>query len=131
MWLKNPLVLSSNRSVYYNWPERSNIVLYGRRLNDVLGRQGNYVCFRIIETTTYRTSSRTNGTFKIFLSFDQVINHMSLNNPAFRLISEHFSCPSNSWWNGDISTKEVIDLESVFSFHGLHQLITDSTHILC
>ena len=55
---------------------------------------------------------------------------MSLSNPAFRLILGDFNCRSNSWWKGDISTKEGIDLESVSSSHGLHQLITDPTHIL-
>ena len=55
---------------------------------------------------------------------------MSLSNLAFRLILGDFNCRSNSWWKGDISTKEGIDLESVSSSHGLHQLITDPTHIL-
>ena len=41
-----------------------------------------------------------------------------------------FNCRSNFWWEGDISTKEGIDLESVSSSHGVHQLITDPTHIL-
>ena len=55
---------------------------------------------------------------------------MSLGNPAFRLILGDFNYRSNSWWEGDISTKEGIDLELVSSSHGLHQLITDTTHIL-
>ena len=48
----------------------------------------------------------------------------------FELILGDFSCKSNSWWEGDISTKEGIDLESLSLFHGLHQLITDPTDIL-
>ena len=55
---------------------------------------------------------------------------MSLGNPAFRLILGDFNCRSNFQWQGDISTTEDIDLESVSSSHGLHQLITDPTHIL-
>ena len=55
---------------------------------------------------------------------------MSLSNPAFRLILGDFNCRSNFQWQGDISTTEDIDLESVSSSHGLHQLITDPTHIL-
>ena len=55
---------------------------------------------------------------------------MSLSNPAFRLILGDFKCRSNCWWEGDISTKEGIDLESVSSSHGLYQLITDPTDIL-
>ena len=55
---------------------------------------------------------------------------MSLDNPVFRLILGGFNCRSNSWWEGDISTKEGIDLESVSSSHGFHQLITGPTNIL-
>ena len=55
---------------------------------------------------------------------------MSLTNPTFRLILGDFNSSSNSWWEGDISTKESIDLESVSSSYGLDQLITDATHVL-
>ena len=55
---------------------------------------------------------------------------MSLSNPDFIVILGGFNCRSNSWWNGDNSTKEGIDLESVSSSPGLHQLIIDPTHIL-
>ena len=75
-------------------------------------------------------SMESNGINRIKSNFDQVITDMSLSNPPFRLILGHFNCRSNSWWKGDISTKEGINLESVFSSHGLHQLITDPTHIL-
>ena len=79
----------------------------------------------------YRSPSQSSNDFENFLSsFDQVITDMSLNNPAFRLISGDFNCKSNSRWEGDISTKKGINLESVSSSHGLHQLITDPTHIL-
>ena len=44
---------------------------------------------------------------------------MSLNNPA--------DWKSNSWWDSEISTKEVIDLESVSFLHRFHQLITGPT----
>ena len=78
-----------------------------------------------------RSPWESSDNFENFLSsFDQVITDMSLSNPAFRLILEAFDCRSNSWWEGDISTKESIDMESVFSSHGLHQLLTDPTHIL-
>ena len=55
---------------------------------------------------------------------------MSLSNPAFRLILGDFNCRSSSWWDGNISTKEGIGLESVSSTHGLHQLIIDPTYFL-
>ena len=78
----------------------------------------------------YRFPSQSSDDFENFLSrFDQVKPDMSLSNPAFRLILKDFNCRSNSWWEGDFSTKEGIDLESVSSSHGLHKLITDPTHI--
>ena len=55
---------------------------------------------------------------------------MSLSNPAFILILGDFNSRSNYWWNGDNSSKEGIDLESVSSSPGLHQLIIDPTHTL-
>ena len=79
----------------------------------------------------YRSASQSSDDFEHFLSnFDQVITDMSLSNPAFRLIFGDFNCRSNSWWEGNIFTKESIDLESVSSFYGLHQQVTDPTHIL-
>ena len=79
----------------------------------------------------YRSSSQSLDDFEFFLSsFDQVLTDMSLSNPAFRLILGDFNFRSNSWWKGYTSTKEGIDLESVSSTYGLHQLITDPTHIL-
>ena len=54
----------------------------------------------------------------------------NLSNPVLRLILEDINCRSNSWWDGDISSKEGINLESTSISHRLRQLIIDSTHIL-
>ena len=79
----------------------------------------------------YSSPSKSSYDFETFLSsFDQVITDMSLSNPAFRLILGDFNCRSSSWWDGNISTKEGIGLESVSSTHGLHQLIIDPTYFL-
>ena len=55
MWLEKPFVSFCNPSMYYNWSERPNIVLYEHRLNDVRGRQYNNFCSGIIETITSKT----------------------------------------------------------------------------
>ena len=79
----------------------------------------------------YRSQSQSSNDFEnVLSSFDQVISDMSLSNPAFRLILGDFNCRSNSWWEGVISTKEGIDLKSISSSHGIHQLMTDPTYIL-
>ena len=77
----------------------------------------------------YHSLSQSSGDFEKFLAcFDEVITDMSLSNLAFRLILGDFNCRLNSWWDGNVSTKEGIDLESVSLSHGLHKIITDSTH---
>ena len=43
---------------------------------------------------------------------------------------EGLNCRLIFWWDGNISTKEGTDLESVFSCHGLHHFIIDQTAIL-
>ena len=65
MWLEKPFVSSRNPSVYYNWSERPNIVLYEHRLNDVRSRQYNNFCSGIIETITSKRSPGNNGAFKV------------------------------------------------------------------
>ena len=80
----------------------------------------------------YLSPSQSTDDFEYFSlkSFDQVITDMSLSIPAFRLILGYFNCRSYSWWDGNISTKEGIDLELVSSSHGVRQPLTDPTNIL-
>ena len=107
------------------------------RIIDIRNLRGSILCQITINNKTdyvlvvYHSPSQSPDDFEILLSsFEQVITDMSLSNPAFRLVLGDFNCRSNFWWEGDISTKEGIGLESVTSSHGLHQLITDPTHIL-
>ena len=130
------------RADHPNNTKRGGVCIYykkslGVRIIDIPNLTESILCQITINNKTgyvlvvYRSPSQSSDDFENFLSsFDQVITDMSLSNPAFRLILGDFNCRSNSWWKGDISTKEGIDLESVSSSHGLHQLITDPTHIL-
>ena len=53
-----------------------------------------------------------------------------MSNGASKLILGDFKYRSKSWWEGNISTKEGIALESVSLYHGLHQFIKDPTYII-
>ena len=121
--------------------KRGGVCIYykeslGVRIIDIPNLTESILCQITINNKTgyvlavYRFSSQSSDDFENFLSTsDQVITDMSLSNPAFRLILGDFNCMSNSWRKGNISTKEGIDLESVSSSYGLHQRITDPTHI--
>ena len=65
MWLEKALVSPCNPSVYYNWSQKSNIVLHEHRLKDIRFKQCNNFCYRIIEAITSKMSSGSNGAFKI------------------------------------------------------------------
>ena len=41
-----------------------------------------------------------------------------------------FNAKSKTWWSHDITTNEGVQIESLTSTHGLHQLISDPTHVL-
>ena len=122
--------------------QRGGVCIYykksiGARIIDIPNLIESILCQIAINNKTgyvlvvYRFPSQASNDFESVLpSFDQVITDMSLSNPVFRLILGDFNCRSNSWWKGNICTKEGIYLESVSPSHGLHQLITDPTHIL-
>ena len=41
-----------------------------------------------------------------------------------------FNARSKSWWPDDMTLPEGTDIDSVTTMHGLHQLISDLTHLL-
>ena len=43
---------------------------------------------------------------------------------------DDFNAKSKTWWTHDITTNEGAQIESLTSMYGLHQLISDPTHIL-
>ena len=53
-----------------------------------------------------------------------------MSNPAFRLILRDFNCRSNSSWEGNISTNEVSNLESVSSSHLNFTSLSQIQHII-
>ena len=41
-----------------------------------------------------------------------------------------FNARSKSWWPDDITSPEGTNIDSLTTMHGLHQLISDLTHLL-
>ena len=87
-------------------------------------RKGYVVCL-------YRSPSQTNDEFDDFLiKFGNTLQDISSLNPAFLMVLGDFNAKSFSWYDKDITSNEGFEIESLTSFYGLTQLISDPTHIL-
>ena len=40
-----------------------------------------------------------------------------------------FNAKSSYWWSGDKTSQEGLQIDSLTSFYGLHQLISQATHV--
>ena len=79
----------------------------------------------------YRSPSQTQDEFDIFLvSFEQLIGDIIAKNPLLVLITDDFNVISTNWWKNDLSTSEGNQVDSLTTFHGLSQIISDPTDIL-
>ena len=78
-----------------------------------------------------RSPSQTQDEFDILLvSFEQLIGDIIAKNPLFVLITGDFNVRSTNWWKNDLSTSEGTQVDSLNTFHGLSQIISDPTHVL-
>ena len=59
-----------------------------------------------------------------------MLNVISSCKPDFSIILGDFNARSKSWWQNDINTSEGTKIDALTSYHGLHQLISQPTHIL-
>ena len=53
-----------------------------------------------------------------------------LRTPLFVLITGDFNVRSTNWWKNDLSMSEGTQVDSLTTFYGLSQIISDPTHIL-
>ena len=82
-------------------------------------------------TVLYRSPSQNSSEFDNFLSgFENVINLINSCKPDFTIILGNFNARSKSWWQYDVTSSEGTKIDALTSYHGLHQLISPSTHIL-
>ena len=88
----------------------------------------NKKCFLI---SLYRSPSQSHEEFNQFLNrFEKLLNNIVNLNPYLILVTGDFNARSNTWWTGDINTVEGNQIESLTSLYGLHQIVSQPTHIL-
>ena len=78
----------------------------------------------------YRSPSKNNYQFKKLSSFDDLLNEITLSNLLFYLILGDFSAKSPTWWDDGTISIEGTQLDALSSFHGLHQIIKEPTHLM-
>ena len=59
-----------------------------------------------------------------------MLNLINSFKPDFSIILGDFNARSKSWWNKDTNSNEGTKIDALTSYHGLHQLISQPTHIL-
>ena len=80
---------------------------------------------------TCRSPNENNNEFNEFLNnFDRLLNHVKQLKSSFLEILGDFSTRSKSWCLDDITTYESSKIDSLTTTHGLHQLISQTTHLL-
>ena len=61
----------------------------------------------------------------------ELIGDIIAKNPLFLLITAgDFNVRSTNWWKNDLSTSEGTQVDSLTTYYGLSQIISDPTHIL-
>ena len=80
---------------------------------------------------TYRSPNQNNNEFNEFLTnFERLLNHVKQLKSSFLVILGDFNARSKSWYSDDITTYEGSNIDSLTTIHGLHQLISQPTHLL-
>ena len=79
----------------------------------------------------YPSLSQSTVEFDEFLpNFENLLNFVKGFKPSFTIIMGDFNVRSKSWWPDDITSPEGTDVDSLTTMYGLHQLISDPTHLL-
>ena len=86
---------------------------------------------KIILLTLYRSPSQSPDTFAEFLeNFENDLNSIYTLQPFLIIALGDFNAKSSNWCPSDSSSNEGIQIDSIASLYGLHQLISEPTHIL-
>ena len=87
----------------------------------------NKKCFLI---SLYRSPSQSSDEFNDFcLKFDKTLEYVFNQNPQLVFVVGDFNARSDSWWPNDVNTIEGTQIEALTSLYGLHQIISEPTHI--
>ena len=64
------------------------------------------------------------------MNFELMLSKMNAENPFSVIITGEFNCRSTQWWENDIENNEGKLFEPFTSDLGLHQLISEPTHLI-
>ena len=79
----------------------------------------------------YRSPSQGPEEFDNFtLNFELMLSKMHAENPFCVIITGDFNCRSTQWWENDIENNEGKLFEPLASDSGLHQMISEPTHLI-
>ena len=80
---------------------------------------------------TYRSPNQNNNEFNEFLTnFERLLSHVKQLKSSFLVKLGDFNARSKSWCSDDITTYEGSNIDPLTTTHGLHQLISQPTHLL-
>ena len=100
-------------------------------LSECIVCEFSYLKKKCFIASLYRSPSQTSDEFELFISkFDNLLGTLFSHNPYLVFILGDFNARSSSWWSDDINTTEGTHIDSLTSFYGLQQLISQPTHIL-
>ena len=86
---------------------------------------------KLLFSTLYRSPSQSLDEFENFLTdFEDCLSSMCSKNPDLITILGDFNAKSSNWWTGDNTSYEGLRIDSLTSFYGLEQLISEPTHIV-
>ena len=78
-----------------------------------------------------QSPSQSTVEFDEFLwNFENLLKFFKGLKPSFTIIMSDFNARSKSCWPDDMTLPEGTDIDSVTTMHGLHQLMSDLTHLL-
>ena len=79
----------------------------------------------------YRSPSQGLEEFDNFtINFELILSKMHAENPFCVIITGDFNCRSTQWWENDIENNEGRLFEPITADNGLHQLISEPTHLM-
>ena len=79
----------------------------------------------------YRSPSQNQAEFdNLLLNFELLLSKIQAENPFCVVITGDFNCRSTQWWAKDIENSEGKEFEPLTSDLGLHQLISEPTHLM-
>ena len=101
-------------------------------LSECLVCQIEYQNKKGVIVTLYCSPNQNNEEFDLFLRrFEQIVSHVLSTNPFFvLLLLGNFNMKSTNWCLSDQTSVEGARLESLTTFYGLCQIISEPPHIL-